>query len=272
MNWVVIIAVVVVIIVIIVVAFLLTTKDESKPEVYIPTKTLSSAVNKGKYTQKLESSGGFTFVLEDNRMVLYGPSQKVLWSVSSSPGNYLVMQSDGNLVLYNSSDKWVWQAGTFKKGVGPYTFNISDYDGTLSIKDKSNTTIKYVFVNNIGRESTTTLRSAVSDGKYMNPLVNGPYSLSLNNGNLELTGPKNPADTKNDSTVLWSPKIKGQTLYMQVDGNLVLYDSTNKSKPVWVTNTPDPSKTPFTLYLAIDGTLSILSKGYDNVYATLFKR
>ena len=117
------------------------------------------------------------------------------------------------------------------------------------------------------------LPSNVAGGRYRGTLSNGRYTFALEENRLILYGPSDPANKRSGNTDLWYiSSSPGNYLVMQSDGNLVLYDSTNKSKPVWQTNTPDPSKTPFTLYLAIDGTLSILSKGYDNVYATLFKR
>jgi hypothetical protein len=135
------------IIIIIVVALIvmmvlsLTAKDEGY---YADNTTLKSNVNGGKMTQPLVN-GNYSLALQDKILAIYGPSQKVLWSVPSSPGSSLVMQSDGNLVLYDSSNdpnpNPIWNARSGSRGVGPYTLTLFP-DGNTQIIDSNNTIIQ----------------------------------------------------------------------------------------------------------------------------------
>jgi hypothetical protein len=139
---------VIVIVVVIIVGVLLLTMHKS--EGY--GNALPSNVAGGRYRGTLVN-GRYTLALEENRLILYGPSDpankrsgsKDLWYIPSSPGNYLVMQSDGNLVLYDSNDNWVWDTETSGKGLGPFELTLAA-DGTLSILDNgTNEVIHTVF-------------------------------------------------------------------------------------------------------------------------------
>ena len=155
-NKIIIVIVVVLIIALVVMLVLsLTAKDEGY---YADNITLSSDVNGGKMTQPLVS-GNYKLVLEDNRLVLYGPPKdfrpmpnmpipiQVLWSVPSSPGSSLIMQSDGNLVLYDSSNTAGWNSKTSVKGVGSFTLNLTDvgYGIALALRDTKGVR-KYVYI------------------------------------------------------------------------------------------------------------------------------
>ena len=143
---------VIVIVAVIIVGVLLLTMDRvEEPEGYAGN-VLPSNVAGGRYRGTL-SNGRYTFALEENRLILYGPSDPAnkrsgntdLWYISSSPGNYLVMQSDGNLVLYDINNNWVWDTETSGKGLGPFELTLAA-DGTLSILDDgTNEVIHTVF-------------------------------------------------------------------------------------------------------------------------------
>ena len=157
-NKIIIVIVVILIVALVVMLVLsLTAKDEGY---YADNITLSSDVNGGKMTQPLVS-GNYKLVLEDNRLVLYGPPKdfrpmpnmpipipiQVLWSVPSSPGSSLIMQSDGNLVLYDSSNTAGWNSKTSVKGVGSFTLNLTvvGHGIALALRDTKGLR-KYVYI------------------------------------------------------------------------------------------------------------------------------
>lgn len=97
----------------------------------------------------------------------------------------------------------------------------------------------------------TTLSSDVNGGKMTQPLVSGAFTFALENNKLVLY---------DYSVALWSSRDSGPGSYlvMQSDGNLVLYDSSNKA--FWNTKSNGRGVGPFTLKLNPDGTLQIIDK------------
>ena len=93
----------------------------------------------------------------------------------------------------------------------------------------------------------TTLKSNVNGGKMTQPLVNGNYSLALQDKIMAIYNYQ-PS---------WSvPSSPGSSLVLQSDGNLVLYDSSNN--PIWNARSGGRGVGPYTLTLFPDGNTQII--------------
>ncbi|KAH8973081.1 hypothetical protein BDL97_01G026300 [Sphagnum fallax] len=245
----------------------------------------------GNQTQYLNNSGYYLVMQPDCNLVMYRGStlatSNLVWQTSTAGKGsdcWLVMQRDGNLVLYNATcgpPCAHWDTVTGVNGVADSSFYFMlQSDGELDIYNFENDNPKLYKIAapissiaptstgspplfNVSLATTPTLSfngPYMSIGYYfpkMSSLVNGPFSLTLEN---DCT-----LQSKNGSsnTVLWETPSNGSglnqqcELTLQQDGNLQI-QTTDTNEILWTTNTIGDSSVNWVLYIdSITGDLSI---------------
>jgi hypothetical protein len=195
----------------------------------------ASTLHKGSYiiSQDLQS----VLVLQtDGNLVLYNNLHPVWSSRTSGTGaDKLSMQTDGNLVLYNKSNKAIWNT---KTAGNPGASLVLQTDGNLVLYNAA-------LSNSLWSSSTPNVPNMLEfvnpyyrEGGNMYPkqrIQTADRQLSLvlqTDGNLVLYNKSNKA--------IWNSRTYGHgvdisRLSMQTDGNLVLYNKSNKA--IWNTKT-----------------------------------
>jgi hypothetical protein len=154
----------------------------------------------------------------DGNLVLYNTSGVAVWNASTygNSGDHLAVQSDGNLVVYSSSNQPLWNSSTY--GI-PNGFDyVTESLGSPGV----------LFP---GQQLSTADRKHVLDFQ--------------SDGNLVLYS---------SGTATWSTGTNGKSaaeLYMQPDGNLVIYNTAGQ--PLWNSNTYGQGNS--TLIMQTDGNL-----------------
>ena len=180
------------------------------------TSPASLVLNPG--TVRRSPDGRFEVVMQyDGNLVVYGPTGATWASHTGIPYAYAVVQADGNLVVYDQVDGGpLWSAN----GSGLYAHLEMQNDGNLVLYAGSGAALwdarGYV------RRATTTFAP------------NKAVISSLNQGEQQ-----------------YAPN-RAYWLAMQVDGNLVEYDSSNR--PRWASNTNVPGSR---VVLQSDGNLVV---------------
>jgi hypothetical protein len=180
--------------------------------------------------------------------------QQLLWR-SNYPkperGPYrLVMQDDGNLVMYDRENRPRWASGTYGRGQGPYSFELSP-GGKLVIIGR-NGPIWYALERQVCPQKPYN-----SDGCGNGVILETSEHLVFfhkEDGFLDLV--------KKSEGVKWrsndpKPERGPYRLVMQEDGNLVIYDRENR--PTWASGTGNRGQGPYALQLMGDGKLRIIA-------------
>jgi hypothetical protein len=191
-------------------------------------------------------------ILDDGNFVLYRNGRPV-WSSNTSgngSGCKLIMQDDGNLVLYTAGGQPIWSSETHPYFGGvkfttrdwkPVRLGIDPVEGLILLSATGRTAWKsgmysYIRDNSASRLSgkfTLTVGQSIQAGESY--LVSGDNQVSCearigNDGELILY---------RRGIAVWSSNTGGKgsgcRLKLQYDGNLVLYDRSNKA--IWSSQT-----------------------------------
>jgi hypothetical protein len=198
---------------------------------------MSTVMTSGQYFPPGNSfksqNGRYTLIYQnDGNLVLYAGSQ-ALWN-SGTYGrstSKAIMQTDGNLVVYDAGNRAVWSSGTW--GNGGARLELQD-DGNLVIYNTAGRALWNTGTYG-GRTNVQPPQTQQFGGATLNPggwitSPNGRYKLIYqNDGNLVLYA---------GSQALWNSATYGRSAgraVMQPDGNLVVYDASNRA--VWNSNT-----------------------------------
>jgi hypothetical protein len=168
----------------------------------------------------------------DGNLVLYNTGGQAVWNSSTygNPGDYLQVQSDGNMVIYSSGGQALWNSSTYGVPSGyDYVTQAIGSPGIL-FPGQQLTTTDGKHVLKFQTDGNLVLYSSGvakwSSGTYGEPSA----ELYMQpDGNLVIYGTSGQA--------LWSSGTNGRgasTLIMQTDGNLVIY---NSSGATWSSNT-----------------------------------
>lgn len=154
----------------------------------------------------------------DGNLVLYdaknNPTLTALWSTGTfgNANAFAVLQADGNLVVFNSTGTTaLWNSGSH--GTGLYTLAVQD-DGNLVMYQK-------VWDTNTSQTAVTgTFTPSCSSSQIIGEILNWVPGQSLWQGQCAVS-------------------VNGRfELFMQLDGNLVLYDlSTTPATALWSSGT-----------------------------------
>ena len=197
---------------------------------------------------KLTSSNSqYQFIFQtDGNLVLYGPGNKYMWdSKTNGKGNRCTLQSDGNLVMYNSNNQAVWNTETmsaFNRKYGsreykPTYLDVSDY-GQVALKSATGRVVWSVGNSQQAPAATGRVYYTFKTGSTLYPgdelrSSNDRYAFKFyKDGNIELHGPRT-----NRNTYIWNTGTlgSGAKCVLQSDGNLVVYDASNR--PLWNSKT-----------------------------------
>ena len=174
----------------------------------------------------------------DGNFVIY--KQLPIWSTRTSgqgKGPYcLRIQPDGNLGVIDSADKASWYANSYNRGKGPYKLNMQD-DGNLVLYDSNS-------------KATWSSRGGVVNVPYVPPYDSYVKVLGPSGVLIDKPKPK-PKDVCAEPNMI-SPSYT-YIAAMQPDGNLVIYQQT----AVWDTKTSRQGKGPFCMRLQTDGNLGL---------------
>lgn len=154
----------------------------------------------------------------DGNLVLYNTNGVAVWNASTygNSGDYLAVQADGNMVVYSSSNQALWNSSTY---------------GTPNGFDYVTESLSSPGILFPGQELSTADRKHVLDFQ--------------SDGNLVLYS---------SGKATWSTGTNGKSaakLYMQPDGNLVIYNTAGQ--PLWNSNTYGQGNS--TLVMQTDGNL-----------------
>jgi hypothetical protein len=178
------------------------------------------------------STGGRTgaamYLQSDGNLVIYGGTGAVLFTPGVAAGAYLAMQSDGNLVLYTASWQPVWSASAGSPWISPQLHRGETLLAGQKLPSPS------------GRYYLT----QQSDG---NLVVYGPSRAMWSSNTVGSSATStvfgldgNLSVVENGGARLYMTFTSGLTsLYMQDDGNLVIYLS--NGMPVWASSGLRPS-------------------------------
>ena len=173
----------------------------------------------------VSADGKYELTLQtDGNLVVYGNGIPV-WSLGTTTGAVLANQCDGNLVLYNASGTALWASGTAGNG------------GSRLVMQNDGNLVLY---------RTSDGSPAWSSGSFCEPLT---ATDRLQSGQCLARG----------GVKLHSPDGRF-TLWLQNDGNLVLYQDTT---PLWSTGTSATSPTSGAEWLSNqnDGNLVLYNNG-----------
>lgn len=212
-----------------------------------------------KAGESLMSPDGYTTLsLSEDGVLQLRRDYQTVWSVGTSAGlgSILAMQSDGNLVLYRKTGVPVWNSVT--NGLGESTLHIQE-DGNMVIYNSTGGTTwssdTSLGLSHYAYPSTSVSTNGILVSGQAVRSVDRKYNLYLQtDGNLVLYSP---------TKAIWASNTVGSgatQLIMQADGNLVLYNK--QGQPVW--NSGTPGHGPSNLNVQPDGNLVI----YANSGAT----
>jgi hypothetical protein len=212
--------------------------------------------------QQIEQGGAITSLngqyqlrlQNDGNLVVYGNGIPV-WSLGTTTGAVLANQCDGNLVLYNASGTALWASGTAGNGGSRL---VMQNDGNLVLyrtSDGSPAWSSGSFCEPLTATDRLQSGQCLARGGVKLHSPDGRFTLWLqNDGNLVLY---------QDTTPLWStgtsatsPTSGAEWLSNQNDGNLVLYNNgvvTSSSQALFNTGTSGNGQS--TLILQNDGNL-----------------
>lgn len=221
-----------------------------------PSGYVGNILNSGNTTlisgQTILSPDTYTaLTLTTNGTLVLRRDFQIVWSTPpAGSGASVVMQSDGNLVLYSSSKVAIWNSGT--PGRGASTLKVQE-DGNLVIYNAQGYTWASVTAyptSHLNFPTNNMQNEGVMYKGQMSQSSDRGYSLYLQtDGNLVLYSP---------SRAIWASNTAGlgaTSLIMQADGNLVLYTDTGKA--VW--NTSTPGKGASNINVQPDGNLVVYS-------------
>jgi hypothetical protein len=212
--------------------------------------------------QTLTSPDGYSVLsLSFDGVLQLRRDYQVVWSLSTSagPGSRLTMQSDGNLVFYRQNGSVVWHTVTSDQGVSRLYLQ---EDGNLVIyKDSGGAS--WASGTNLSASHLSYPAVAIGNNGILFTgqavrSVDRNYSLYLQpDGNLVLYSP---------TRALWASDTVGlnaSRLIMQSDGNLVIYN--NSGQPVW--NSRTAGRGSSSLYVQPDGNL-VIYNGAGSTWST----
>jgi hypothetical protein len=192
-------------------------------------------------------NGVLKLSLTNGNMVMTGCFGQTIWSKGLGNGYVIVMQQDGNLVLYDKNWQPVWASGS--NGLkSPYYLEIQS-DANLVIYGSSGP-VWATGTNGRGLCNTIYQNESIHTNQHLSD-DSGTFSLYLqDDGNLVLYGcwgyPSWHSNTANSSMP--------RNLSMQSDGNLVSYENGVRK---WATYTNGKGVGPYYLLLQSDGNLVI---------------
>jgi hypothetical protein len=163
----------------------------------------------------------------DGNLVLYGKDNVPDWSsgTAGNPGAYLVFQTDGNMVIYGSGGQALWSSGTSGRpdGLNYVTHSISSTAVLQPMQQLRTASGSYKLIMQ-------------SDGNVVAYSANraiwssGTFGKSV--GHMYMQGDGNLVIYSTTGQALWSSGTAGQgpsTLTMQDDGNLVIYNQLGRA-------------------------------------------
>lgn len=195
---------------------------------------------------------------EDGNVLIYDIANKPLWASNTyNKGNgpySMKMQDDGNLVVYDVNNEEIWSSGTTDKGDGPYRAELDD-SCTLTVYDSKNKNLWFGNESNAVKQEVNSCSSDINYGLCLK-------TISSVNARLIMQDDGNLCVYDNSNKLLWQSGSNGRgtppyRLMMQTDGNLVIYDSQNKA--TWATGTNGMGRPPYKLKLRKDMSLEIKS-------------
>jgi hypothetical protein len=193
--------------------------------------TTNSALIAG---QSLISPDGYTTLsLSSDGVLQLTQDYQTVWSAGVSAGtdSKLIMQGDGNLVLYNKTGSPLWHTAT--SGNGASKLYVQEDGNMVIYKDTGEST--WSSGTSVGLAHTAYPTTAIDNNGRMTfgqavRSVDRKYNLYLQgDGNLVLYSP---------TRAIWASNTVGSKatkLVMQGDGNLVLY--TDQGRAVWNSGT-----------------------------------
>jgi hypothetical protein len=232
------------------------TQTETQTKTVTQTKTETTSDRLDSSSSKLyegqsitSSNGALKLSLTNGYMVITGCFGQTIWSKGSGNGYVIVMQIDGNLVLYNQNWQPVWASGTdYGSSKSPYYLQMQS-DSNLVIYGNSGP-VWATGTNGRGLCNTIYQGEGIITNQHLSD-DSGTFSLYLqDDGNLVLYGcwgySSWASNTANSSN--------SRNLSMQSDGNLVIYES---GVAKWATGTNGKGVGPYYLLLQSDGNLVI---------------
>ncbi len=201
----------------------------------------------------------------DGNLVVYKYDNTSPWSSGTygSPKSTLYMQPDGNVVIYNSSSTPKWNTNTFVKSV---YLSVDSNEGVVVLRESETDNVVWssigpqdTYNNNYKDYNTFKYQTdyKASDKKSIfSP--NMKYKLRFqSDANLILT------EIKTDK-VLWGTGVYGYpdaVLSVQKDGNVVIYETSAKSKVLWSIGVWGTEKNTF---MAVDNNGHVVVYRDDN--------
>ena len=191
-----------------------------------------SILRPGEYMLSPDGSTSLTLWENGNLSLMTGFRQ--VWSTSTvgNPDSKLIMQGDGNLVLYNKDMRPLWSSQT--NGTLANSLSLKS-DGTMTL-DSSTGNLIWATPSKTVQRQTEVVYPRLPYGGLLLP---GQRLESADRTRmLYLQGDGNLVLYNKDMRPLWSSQTNGKVpkfLVMQADGNLVLYDTA--MKPIWHTGT-----------------------------------
>jgi hypothetical protein len=207
------------------------------------------------------SNGYFTLTLQtDGNLVLWGPSEQ-LWASNTrgSGATEAVLQSDGNFVLYGATFPAIWHTHT--NGTDAQILGLNN-DGTVNLFDSAGNVLWNPAPAQPAQwcaapsfpSATLTNNQCLKVNQHLTS-NNGLYTLWMqSDGNLVLYGP---------SGAVWATNTAGQMVSQAVldgAGNLLLQPSSGH--PLWASKTSGAK----VLVLNNDGTLSLINGAFSIIW------
>lgn len=215
------------------------------------SSTTVSSLTSGKYA--LSALGHNSLFLRPDGNLVLSVNLKPVWmsNTAGSGATFFVNQSDGNLVLYTASGQAVWASNT--NGSGATSLQLQS-DGNL-VSYGANGVVWSSSTNTSPSENAQVNESAgtgviLLPGQQMQT-PDRKYSLFMQgDGNLVLYS---------SGKAIWATNTNGKAVEffaVQSDGNLVLYGASGN--PLWASNTNGSGGS--TLFLQEDGNLVLYSR------------
>lgn len=171
------------------------------------------------------SNGQYTLSMQsDGNAVLRG-NGRALWqsATPNNAGGYLTQQTDGNLVVYSKANKALWNTGTNGRGTSPKT--VIQSNGDLQVLSSAGIGWR----NNAPGTSNIVANTKLTGGQFLHDPTGLLQTMMQTDGNFVVyIGGKAKFNTKTNG-------LKGSSITLQTDGNLVLRDSAGKVR--WLTKT-----------------------------------
>lgn len=216
--------------------------------------TLSSGgiLTAGKSIQS--SNGQYTLGMQsDGNAVLRG-NGRALWQsgTPNNAGGFLKMQPDGNLVLYSKANRALWYTSTDGAGSTPRT--VIQSNGDLQVVTAGG----IAWRNGAPGSSSIVAGTKMTASQFLHDSTGLIQTIMQPDGNLVVyISGKAKFNTRTNG-------LKGSTITLQTDGNLVLRDSAGKVR--WLTKT-STAGAGCTLSLQSDGNLVLRTKAGKAVWA-----